>query len=514
MKKFKILSLVLILLLAASILPAPALAVDGPELLSNAAILVNAESGEVYFEKNANERIQPASTTKLVTALLVVEAVERGDIGLSDEVTASDSSLYNLEYDSSNADPQIKPGETMSVQDLLYCTMLVSANEACNILAEYLSGSVSSFVDAMNARAQELGCEGTHFTNVNGLEDPDHYSTAADFARFACAAMEHDLFEQICGTQSYTVPATNMAGERSLKNTNLLLDENSEFHYSYADGIKTGYFSAAGYCLVSSAEKDDMRVIGVVMGGPSTNDQFRDSITLYNWMFDNFEMRQVLSSTETRITVPVSMGTSETVGVRAEDAVSVILPRDYDISKVSYQYILYHEQTGEELTAPVNAGETLGEITVVETDGSGNVTRTFGSSYLVAASSVAMSRTDYVQSELEELFSAPIVRKAVTILIVLLAVYFLLVTIYLIQRLRHMASLRRARRDRARRMTEAEAEWLSFPDEEEREPSIEYFGEEDEEPASLEEKAPPAPERPAPARRDFDDDFFDSFFES
>ena len=512
MKKFKILTLVLILLLAASLLPAPALAVEEPELLSNAAILMNAESGEVYFAKNADDRLHPASTTKLVTALLVVEAIERGDIGLNDEVTASESSLYNLEDDSSNADPQIKPGETMSVQDLLYCTMLISANEACNILAEYLSGSVSSFVDAMNARAAELGCEGTHFTNANGLEDPDHYTTAADLARFACAAMEHDIFEQICGTQSYTVPATNVAGERSLKNTNLLLDENSDFYYSYADGVKTGYFSAAGYCLVSSAEKDDMRVIGVVLGGPQVNDQFRDSVTLFNWMFDNFEMRQVLSSTETRITVPVSMGTAETVGVRAEDAVSVILPRDYDISKVSYQYILYHEQTGEELTAPVNAGETLGEITVVETDDAGNVTRTFGSSYLVAASSVAMSRTDYVQSELDELFSAPIVRRAATILLVLLVVYLLLVTFYLVQRLRHVASLRRARRDRAERMTEAEAAWLSFPDEE-GEPSIEYFGEEDGASAVPEESVSPASERPAPASRDFDDDFFDSFFE-
>ncbi len=506
MKKFKFLSLVLICLLAASLFPVSALAVDEPEVDAYAAVLMDADSGEVYFVKNADERIQPASTTKLVTAFLVVEAIERGDIGLNDAVTASESSLYNLEFDSSHANPQIQPGEVMSVQDLLYCAMLVSANEACNILAEYVSGSVSSFVEAMNRRAEELGCENTHFTNVNGLENSDHYSTAADLARIAREAMDHDLFEQICGTQSHTVPATNLAGERNLENTNLLLDENSDLYYSYADGIKTGYFSDAGYCLVSSAEKDDMHVIGVVMNSPSQNGQFRDSITLCDWMFENFELRQVLSSTETRITVPVQMGTSETVGVRAEDAVSVILPRDYDISRVSYQYVLYHEQTGETLTAPVNAGTILGEITAVETDDSGNVTRTFGSSYLVAASTVAMSRTDYIESEIDELFAAETVRRVITILIVLLAVYILLVVFYLVQRVRHMSDLRRARRDRADRMTEEEAEWLRFPEDEDRGPSVEYFAEDD--PAELEENA----DHPEDVREDYDDDFFDSFF--
>ena len=527
MKKFKLLSLLLIVLLFASLLPVSALAVTDPEINAAAAIIVDADSGEVYYEKNADQRIQPASTTKLMTALLVVEAVERGDISMGDAVVASDNCDYNLDEESTNANPRIRSGESMTVQDLLYCTMLVSANEACNILGEYVSGTVTGFVDDMNARAEELGCTGTHFANANGLEDADHYSTAADFARIAREAVSHTMLQQICSTLNYTVPETNLAGERKLTNTNMLLNNDSEFYYPPAYGIKTGFFTNAGYCLVSAAEKDNMNVICVVMGGVEMDDQFRESITLFNWLFDNFEYRQILSSAETIVTVPVYMGTSETTGVRAEDAVSVILPRDYDIARVGYQYVLYHEQRGVRLEAPINAGEVLGEISVVELDGDGNAVRTFGSSKLVAASTVEMSRVDYIRSQLTELLQTGPVRKIITILIILLAAYLLLVVFYYIQRIRHLHSMRVARKDRAERRAAEEAQWLTFPDESESsEPAIEFFNEPEIAPAELEEpkaaepapeetpEAPAEPARRAPRFEVADDDFFDSFFQS
>ena len=533
MKKFKLLSLLLIVLLFAALLPVSATAVTEPDINAKAAIIVDADSGEVYFEKNADQRIQPASTTKLMTALLVIEDVERGSISLGDAVVASENCSYNLDDDSTNANPRIQPGESMSVQDLLYCTMLVSANEACNILAEYVSGTVSDFVDKMNARAEELGCTGTHFANANGLEDSDHYSTAADFAIIAREAMSHTMLQQICSTLNYTVPETNVTAERTLTNTNMLLNSDSEYYYPPAYGIKTGFFTNAGYCLVSAAEKDNMNVICVVMGGVEADDQFRESVTLFNWLFDNYEYRQILSSAETIVTVPVYMGTSETTGVRAEDPVSVILPRDYDIAMVGYQYVLYHEQKGERLEAPINAGEALGEISVVELDSDGNAVRTFGSSKLVATSTVEMSRVDYIRSQLTELFQTGPVRKIITILIILLAAYLLLVVFYFIQRIRHLRSMRLARKDRARRRAAEDAEWLTFPDEPENsEPAVDFFSEPESTPVKLEEpKAPapapapipePEPKRDEPAeparhssRYDFaDDDFFDSFFQS
>lgn len=523
MKKFKLPSLLLILLLFASLLPVSALAVTEPEISAAAAIIVDTDSGEVYFEKNADQRIQPASTTKLMTALLVIEAVERGEIGMGDVVVASDNSGYNLDSDSTNANPRIQPGESMSVQDLLYCTMLVSANEACNILGEYVSGTVLGFVDDMNARAEELGCTGTHFANANGLEDSDHYSTAADFAIIAREAMSHSMLEQICSTQSYTVPETNLAGERSLTNTNMLLNTDSEYYYPPAYGIKTGFFTNAGYCLVSAAEKENMDVICVVMGGVEMDDQFRESIKLFNWLFENYEYRQILSSAETIVTVPVYMGTADTTGVRSEDPVSVILPRDYDIAKVGYQYVLYHEQKGERLEAPINAGEVLGEISVVELDENKNAIRTFGTSKLVAASTVEMSRMDYIRSQITELFQTGPVRKIITILIILLAAYLLLVAFYFIQRLRHLRSMRLARKDRAERRAAEDAQWLTFPDEQESEPAVDFFEPESapaalEEPKAAEPKAKPEepadPAKRAPRYELADDDFFDSFFQS
>lgn len=496
MKKFKLLSILLIILIMTSLLPVAALAVDGPELSARAAILVNAATGEVYYSKNADASVAPASTTKMVTALLVAEAIDRGEISLRDVVTASDNCQYNLDSDSTNADPTIVPGEEMTVEDLLYCAMLVSANEACNILAEYVSGSVSAFVSDMNARARELGCTGTNFTNANGLEDANHYTTAADFALLAREALRHPLVLEVCGTLSHTVPATNKAEQRSLTNTNSLINPDSDYYSEYAYGIKTGYFSSAGYCLVSAADKDDIDVICVVMGAAEAGGNFSDSLTLYNWMFENFENRPILSTTETLITIPVSLGTEQTTGARADTVVSAILPDDYDDSHIQKQAVLYHERDGEDLIAPVNAGQVLGEVTVVEVDDNNQIVRTFGSSLLVATSTVEMSRMEYLRSQIRDLFQAPVVRRIITILIILLAVYFLLVFFYTVQRMRHLRSVRQAKRERARRRVSEESEWLEFPATDDDVPQIDYFDDS----GAFTDGA-------------VQDDFFDSFFD-
>ena len=498
MKKFKLLPLILILLLSVSMLSAPAMALSQPDISATAAILMDAQSGEVYYEKNADMSIQPASTTKLVTALLVAEAAERGEISLSDTVTADEACLANLDEDSSDCSPRLEPGEILTVEELLYCVMLASANEASNLLAAYVSGSESAFVDAMNARVQEIGCTGTHFSNANGLEDSDHYSTARDFALIAQEAMRHSLVKDIADTLRHTVPETNIAPARDLTNTNSLLNPDSEFYYDAAYGIKTGYHESAGYCLVSAAAQDDIDVICVVMGGQSMNDQFYDTLTLYRWLYENYEYRPILSSTDTVVTVPVRMGDAESVGARSEDTISVILPNDYDLGKIGYQYVLYHEQSGDQLEAPINAGEVLGEITVVELDDSGNAVRTFGSSKLVAASTVEMSRMDYIRSQLAELVQTGPVRKIITILIILLAAYLLLVVFYYIQRIRHLRSLRQAKKERAERRAEEEAQWLTFPEEpENNEPAIDFFAEPANEPLVLEEPAAATEEKPA-----------------
>lgn len=492
MKKFKILPILLAILMFAAMLPVSAMADETePEITANAAVLADAATGEVYFSKNADRVVHPASTTKMLMALLVVEAVERGEISLADEVTASDNCQYNMDEYSSHADPAIVPGEVMTVENLLYCAMLLSANEACNILAEHVSGSVDAFVDAMNARAEELGCENTNFENANGLEDPNHYTTAADFAKIAQEAVKNTTLMSICSALSYTVPATNEADARELVNTNSLLNPNSDYYYEYAYGIKTGYFTNAGYCLVSASAYNEMDVVCVVLGSEEKGDHFADTLEIFDWFYETYSNRQVLSSTQTLMPVAVELGTEDSTGVRADTAVTKVLPKDYETADLKYSVVLYHEMEGRPLEAPVNAGEVLGEVTVL-LDG-----EECGTAYLVATNTVEMSRLEYLRSQSEELFQTPVVRRIITLLICLLGIYVLLVLFYYWQRVRHLRSIRRAKRARAVRQAREEAQWLDFPEVPEDDYEMDYYR---------------AAEEPAEDAGSSRDGYFDSFY--
>ena len=243
MKKIKLLPIILLFCLLLSSLGLPALALEEPELSSSYAVLMDADSGRIFYQKDADAKAYPASLTKVMTVLVAVEAVERGEFSLTDSVTASDTCLEGMVDDGSTAG--IVPGETMPLQDLLYCALLASANEACNVIAEYIGGSVDAFVEMMNTRAEELGCTGTHFANTHGLPDENHYTTAHDIALIYLEAISHDLFAEISGTVSYSVAPTNVSDVRELSNTNSLINQNATFYpgyyYEYAKDICENY---------------------------------------------------------------------------------------------------------------------------------------------------------------------------------------------------------------------------------------------------------------------------------
>ena len=220
---------------------------------AKAGLLIEADTGEILYEKNAHQENFPASLTKVMVALLVFEAIDEGKIALTDSVTATESAFEGLSSDGSTAN--IVPGETMTVEQLLNCMLIVSANEACNILGETLYGSADAFVARMNERATELGCEHTHFANATGLHNSQHYTTAWDLYLITREALKHDKFMEICNSKSYTVPATNMTDKpRELHSTNFLISNWRARGYVYRDaqGIKTGSTPEAGYCLISS----------------------------------------------------------------------------------------------------------------------------------------------------------------------------------------------------------------------------------------------------------------------
>ena len=462
MKKSKFLLFLLLLALTFSLFPLSALAVDEPDTQSRSVILMDAKTEDIIYEKNADEQRAPASTTKIMTVLLAVEAIENGEFELEDSVYAYDDCQYGMEEDSSNADPAIEPGEILTVRDLLYCAMLASANEACNILGEYMAGSISDFVAEMNQRAEELGCTDTHFANTNGLEDSDHYTTARDMAIIASAASQHSMFSELCSTPEYTVAATNINSERYLKNTNAMLNSNSDYYYEYCFGIKTGYFSNAGYCLVSGATQSDIDLICVVLGGSLVEDeegnetytQYRDSIDLYTWCYENYSYQMVLNSTDSLIKVPVTMGTDETVAARPETSAQVLLPNDFDMDTLQFEYVIYSERDNDPLTAPVSAGQILGEVTVYA-DG-----KVCGTSNLVATNSVDLSKSLYLKAAAKTILAQELVHKILVGLVVVFALYLVLVFVYLVLRVRHKRSLRLAQKDYAERVAALE----NFPD--------------------------------------------------
>lgn len=434
MKKFKLLSTILLIAILASMFTLPTLAIEEPAPEANSVMLVDIATGNALYSKNSDTQTAPASLTKIMTVLLAVEAIERGEINPGDNVTASENITYDLIDDGSTAG--IVPGEIMSLRDLLYCAMLGSANEACNIIAEYVSGNISSFIALMNTRAAELGCTGTNFTNTHGLPADSHYTTAKDMSIIALEAAGHSMFMEICNTPSKIIDATNESEPRDLQNTNSLINKNAkpygDYSYEYAAGMKTGHTDAAGYCLISTAKKDGVNLLCVVMGGKATPNgegtsygSFTDTIALYNWAFENYSYRDILKMTDLVKDVPVTMGSeADFVSLHPQSAVRALLPNDDDLQSFVQNITVYSEQAGEELVAPVDAGAVLGEISI-ERDGV-----IYGTIPLVASSSVGLSYSQFISARIGETLKKPLVIVFILVVLALVAAYIFLVVRY------------------------------------------------------------------------------------
>nr|WP_243106284.1 D-alanyl-D-alanine carboxypeptidase family protein [Clostridium sp. OF09-10] len=253
-----------------------------PEITSEAGILYDVTNGRVLFEKNADEKLAPASTTKLMTALLVLEKSK-----LDDKVTFSKTAVTNLE--SGAVKIGLVEGDQVSVKDCLYGLLLKSANEVANGLAEHVSGSISAFADLMNARAKELGCTNTHFVNPNGLNSDQQYTTCRDMAKIAAAAFANQTLCQIDSTLSYKFPATKAAAARTITPGHKMLYPNDSRYYAGIVGGKTGYTSKAGNTLVTCVEKDGVRMVAVILKSKSTHYADTKKMLDYGYQYVNTE---------------------------------------------------------------------------------------------------------------------------------------------------------------------------------------------------------------------------------
>jgi len=433
MKKYHFLSYLLCIVLMIAILAVPVLALEDPEPRCGAAIVVNGDTGEVLYSKNGYDRMYPASTTKIMTSLLVLEALERGDFTLDTQVTATSSALASISADSSTAG--IKVGEILTVEQLLYCDLVSSANEACSILAELVGGSIGGFADMMNVKAAELGMENSHFVNPHGLHDPNHYTSAYDLYLVASEAMKYELFRTIVSTTKYVVPPTNMSGQRTLRTTNSLIDNWRVAGYTYdkAIGIKTGFTTPAGRCLASAAVDSEGRTFYcIVLGaenvreadGTMTYYQFKEPKRLLEWAFENFERITLMDEDLLIREVPVTLADSDHVLVQPVGSVEKTMPVDYDPDKAELIVTL-----PESVEAPVKANTVLGTVTLVYEG------EELGTLDLVTGNDVPRSETKYYMKLAEETIAKWWV-KAIIIGVVVLVVFLIILIAVLRSRAR------------------------------------------------------------------------------
>lgn len=328
---------------------------ESPSLISQAAILMDNKTGKILYNKNENEKMYPASTTKIVTAILTLENCNLGDV-----VTVSYDAVMSIPDGYSSAFLQI--GEQLTVEQLLQLLLVHSANDAANVLAEYVGGSVESFVSMMNTKVNELGLSNTHFTNAYGMHDDNHYTTAQDLAIIMKYCMKNEDFRRLAGSASCAIPATNKYGTRKYTSTNELIIPNSSNYYPYLTAGKTGYTSQAGDCLVSCSYKDNLELICVILGGKTVNDvstRFSETKTLYQYGYDNYSVKTLLNQNDIVTQIEISNGTKDTknLDLLANSSIDALLENTLSEDELTYEINL-----NEDIKAPIEQGDILGSV--------------------------------------------------------------------------------------------------------------------------------------------------------
>ena len=331
---------------------------------AKSAILMCMDTGDVLYKENEYEHLSPASVTKIMTILLVLEALDSNKITLEDKVTASEEAVSM-----GGSQIWLEKGETMTVNELMKAVVIASANDACTALAEYVGGSTTGFVKMMNDRAAELGLENTHFENSNGLDDTvsNHYSCAYDLAVITCEVMKHTLIKDY--TTIWLDSLRN--GETELNNTNKLVNT-----YNGITGLKTGTTSNAGFCVSATAERDSLNLVAVVLGSDTSEHRFDAASYLLDWGFANYEVITPEIDNKQINSIDVNMGEIKKIKPVYKDSAKICINKSD--SDITYKY-----EIPKEINAPVKKGDKIGEISVLN---GGNI---IGSIALVSPDNIA-----------------------------------------------------------------------------------------------------------------------------
>lgn len=331
---------------------------DNLKIYSDAVILIENQTGKTLYEKNSEQKMYPASTTKILTAIL---SIEKGN--LNDKVTVSKTAIAQMKPGYTSA--YLSEGEIISVEDLLKVLLINSANDASNVLAEYISGSIDSFVTLMNEKSKELGCTNTHFVTTNGLHDDNHYTTAKDLAIIARYCMQNETFRKIVSMKKCVIPATNKSEERIYKNTNDLINPTSGYYYPSCIGIKTGFTSEAKNCLISACSKNGLQVIAVVLGASITENhksaRYVDSKNLYDYTYSNYSIQNIAKASSVIETIEVKNATDETksLDLKLEKDLNVLV-NNKDKENIKTEIVLK-----DNISAPIATNSVVGNITYI-----------------------------------------------------------------------------------------------------------------------------------------------------
>lgn len=313
-------------------------------LNAKSAILMEESTGNILYESNPDERLPIASVTKVMTMLLIMEAVDSGKISLDDMVTVSENAMS---YGGSTM--FLETGEQLTVNDMLKGIAVASANDGCVAMAEHLAGSESAFVDMMNEKAKKLGMENTHFMNTNGLDEDDHYSSARDVAIMSRELMKHETIFNYTSIWMDTL----RGGKFQLANTNKLIR-----FYDGANGLKTGSTSKALCCLSAAAKRNDMQLIAVVLGAPTSAERFASAKSLLDYGFANYAVNTQITAGDEVQKIAVEKGVDKEVDVVAGDSCSTL------VKKGQEDNITKEIKIDETITAPIEAGQKIGTMTI------------------------------------------------------------------------------------------------------------------------------------------------------
>ena len=447
-KRAAALVLSLLIVLSCVLISADAATFTVNEKLSASTVyLLNLDTDTVVVDINSDKKVFPASTTKIMTYIVTVEQIE--DIKgtkvmikqeVLDKLIGTGSSVSGL---------QTFVDKEVTVYDLLAALMIKSGNDAAMVLADHIGGgSIQKFVDLMNAKANELGCVNTHFMNPHGLHDEDHYTTAQDLALISRYAMTLPEFNEIVNTTTAYL-SIDKDKEYPLITTNYLIDETrgGDLYYPYAKGIKTGTTDEAGYCLVSTASHNGYTYMAVVLGAPcvdkngkeiETNGAMQDTITLYNWAFDNLELKTVINEQTPVCEIPIELAwNQDKLLLIPQGSFSSILPKDVESSSIDIVTSI-----PESITAPVTEGDVIGTATISYAN------QELTTVNLIASETIELSKMMYFMDYAKKILKSKGMMIAVCVVAVLLVFYIILTLAYNKKKMKNRKMKEKKRRKR------------------------------------------------------------------